>query len=111
MKTYTQTENGFVFEGVSIPDSGGNRHYRKMIDEVESGDAEIVPYVAPPVKDLDIVTETQWRDEELGKANESLFAVQDGDGSGTVADWRTFRKSLRAYTEQPDFPYGTRPVL
>lgn len=49
MKTYIQTEDGFIFDSMSIPDAGGNRHYRKMIDEVESGEAEIIPYIPPVI--------------------------------------------------------------
>lgn len=48
MRQYLETSTGsFTFEGMSIPNADGNRHYRQMRDEVESGEAEILLYSAP----------------------------------------------------------------
>ena len=49
MKQYqTNEDGGFSFEGMSIPNVPGNRHYRQMQEEVANGDAEILPYVPGP---------------------------------------------------------------
>lgn len=59
-----------------------------------------------------IFIETQWRNQELVCADIELNKVQDADPKavGTVAQWRDYRKMLRAYPESEGFPSGTRPV-
>lgn len=61
----------------------------------------------------DILTEEQatygeklWRDYELKRCDIELNKVQDSDpkASGSVSDWRTYRKALRAWPENPNFP-------
>ena len=48
MKQYKENEDGGLeIDGMSIPKDGGNRHYRKAMEEIEKGEAEILPYVAP----------------------------------------------------------------
>ena len=55
MKQYQETEHcSFTIDGMSIPAAAGNRHYRKMQEEVTAGEAEILPYVALPI---DIIAE------------------------------------------------------
>ena len=45
MKQYRTTQyNDLTFEGMSIPASSTNRHYRLALEEVEEGLAEIIPY-------------------------------------------------------------------
>jgi len=45
MKQYNTTVSGNLsYEGMSIPLSLDNRHYRLALAEVEAGDAEIIPY-------------------------------------------------------------------
>ena len=50
--------------------------------------------------------ERQWRDAELARADIELFKVQDSDPKavGSVADWRQYRKELRAWPEHEGFP-------
>lgn len=49
MKQYQTNVNGsFVIDGLNIPNTPGNRHYKKMQQEVADGLAEILPYVEPP---------------------------------------------------------------
>lgn len=50
--------------------------------------------------------ERLWRDAELISADYELNKVQDGDinSIGSVGDWRTYRKLLRAWPESEDFP-------
>jgi len=52
------------------------------------------------------VSERVWRDAELARADVELFKVQDSDPKavGSVADWRQYRKELRAWPEHEGFP-------
>lgn len=55
--------------------------------------------------------EKSWRDSELARADIELNKVQDGVGTGTVAEWRKYRIALRDWPESPNFPeLGSRPV-
>jgi hypothetical protein len=48
MKNYQTTAQGsFTIDGMTIPNSGENRHYRQLQDEVAAGDATILPYTPP----------------------------------------------------------------
>ncbi len=50
MKQYQTTESGsYSIDGVTIPNDSKNRHYKKMLAEVDAGEAQILPYVAPPL--------------------------------------------------------------
>jgi hypothetical protein len=53
-----------------------------------------------------INTEKHWRDAELKRADEELNKVQDSDPKavGSVAQWREYRKLLRAWPEADNFP-------
>ena len=50
--------------------------------------------------------ERDWRDNELQKADIELYKVQDSDpkSRGTVTQWREYRKSLRAWPDNKNFP-------
>jgi hypothetical protein len=47
-----------------------------------------------------------WRDSELNRADEELNKVQDSDPKsvGTVTEWRQYRKDLRAWPDNSNFP-------
>lgn len=51
-------------------------------------------------------TEILWIDLELNRARDELEKVQDSDpkATGSVSDWRAYRKSLRAWPENQNFP-------
>lgn len=45
MKKYSCTEKGcYIIDGMHIPNDPGNRHYKEMMKEVASGEAEIIDY-------------------------------------------------------------------
>ncbi len=47
MKTYQATKSSaFTLSELNIPADDKNRHYKKMLAEVEAGEAQILPYVA-----------------------------------------------------------------
>lgn len=74
--------------------------------------AEFKRLQEPTVEQKDEM-ERYWRDAELSRSDIELAKVQDSDPKavGTVAQWRTYRKELRAWTESPNFPDTTyRPV-
>lgn len=66
-----------------------------------------------PSIDEQIQTERNWRDFELRLADIELNKVQDSDSKsvGTVAQWREYRKALRAWPEHKEFPdTRSRPI-
>lgn len=63
--------------------------------------------------DIDRNLEIVWRNSELFRADIELLKVQDSDPKaiGTVSQWRDYRKALRTWPENPDFPdKQKRPV-
>ena len=49
MKQYQDNgSGGFVIDGLNIPDDLANRNRRRMQEEIDAGEAEIVPYEDPP---------------------------------------------------------------
>ena len=48
MSIYLETENGSLYlDGMTIPNTESNRHYRKALQEVQDGVSTITPYSAP----------------------------------------------------------------
>lgn len=95
----------FLDYGLSTPPTG----------KVRKSDVEGNPIWAdapPPSKEKLIQLEKNWISEELARATEELEKVQDADPKavGTVADWRTYRKALRAYLESDPLSADVRPV-
>ena len=72
-----------------------------MIDwsQVETAEDKLAEVLA-----ADVQAERRWRDAELARADIGLAKTQDGVGTGTVAEWRAYRISLRAWPKCPDFP-------
>lgn len=66
-----------------------------------------------PITEDPSIPERAWRNTELNRADVELYKVQDSDPKavGTVAGWREYRKTLRAWPEQEEFPNKEkRPV-
>lgn len=75
-------------------------HFRKF----ENG---VFSWVATPPNLEELArAEKFWRDGELKRADEELNKVQDADPKavGTVAQWREYRKLLRALPDAAGFP-------
>ena len=66
----------------------------------------------PTLSEIELkrLEERDWRDAELSRADIELYKVQDGDGVGTVGEWRDYRSALRDYPATSDFPMGQRPI-
>src|SRR5690554_636524 len=80
----------------------------KVIVSDESG----YPVLSDPVitqEDLEVF-ERIWRDAELNRSDIELNKVQDSDpkAKGSVSDWRTYRKELRAWPESENFPDSSK---
>ena len=47
-----------------------------------------------------------WRGSELLRSDIELYKVQDSDpkSKGSVSDWRSYRKDLRSWPENQNFP-------
>lgn len=50
--------------------------------------------------------EVQWVESEIERIRDELEKVQDSDPNsvGSVSDWRSYRKSLRAWDQHKNFP-------
>ncbi|MCK1782861.1 hypothetical protein L9Z73_00320 [Pseudomonas sp. TNT11] len=70
------------------------------------------PYV--PSKEELIATETQWRNSEMPKVQQTVTAIEYGEEGiqGTAQQWQLYWRELRKWTESnPDFPSASkRPV-
>lgn len=104
-------EDGVLLNGnITLP-SANHGHIRKLYDLwLSKGNTPEPQFTQEDLDNAKCSEERQWRDGELALADIELNIVQDGDGYGTVTDWRTYRKELRDYPEGINFPYGVRPI-
>jgi hypothetical protein len=104
-----------VFEGVLPEDSVeiSQDIWENLIQEQNNGlviQGNSVGYpVAVPRQFSDVEIKSQelsWIEQQLIFASNQLELVQDSDTSsfGSVQDWRTYRKALRAWSSDPNFP-------
>lgn len=113
---YSPSKNAFYESEIntSIPEDVLEITEKKK-QELLSGQAKglvITPDVSgnPILKgDLDNLEnklEIIWRNSELVKADIELNKVQDSDPKavGTVSQWREYRKALRGWPENSNFP-------
>ena len=47
--------SGYSIDGFTLPPNENNRHYRLMMEEVDAGEAIILPAVEPPPPDMTVV--------------------------------------------------------
>jgi len=93
MKQYKETEYGsYTIDDINIPNDFGNRHYILMIDELEKGEAEILPYVEPPVPVPQVVTMRQARLALLSQGllsgvDAAIDALEDPPKSEVRIEW------------------------
>lgn len=123
---FSKASMGFYTDeihGKNIPEDSvsiSNTHYRELMDGQARGlkisnDSSGFPVLIQDDIDFRILCsrERSWRNQELQRADIELYKVQDSDPSSTasVADWRTYRKFLRAWPEDSNFPNTTfRPL-
>lgn len=75
-----------------------------VVIEVFDGEFKAVPPELTP-QQLNRA-EVAWVSLELIRAGEELDKVQDSDAKaiGTVSAWRAYRKALRVWADDPNFP-------
>lgn len=95
MKYYKDLKTGQIF---AFDDNGSQ-------DKLITKDMVSVSQPAPTV-DIEQFAERAWRNKELVRSDIELNKVQDSDPKvkGTVSQWRDYRKALRAWPENTDFP-------
>lgn len=71
----------------------------------EGGEVVSKPCLAV-VDSIETTQERVWRDSELIKSDSEINKLQDSDPKsyGTIAEWRSYRKALRGWTEHSNFP-------
>ena len=88
MKKYQKTLHAFydTETGRAIPDSAGNRHYRQMQEEIENGDAELLPYVAPEPTQTQIDAQLK-QDGVMFEGILCSATAEDMWGLASIKDW------------------------
>jgi hypothetical protein len=118
-KNYYSHEKGFLHSDINttIPEDAVEitpEYKQYLLSGQASNSQSIVINVAGyPVLQDRIVPDIQlksheraWRDSELSRADIELYKIQDSDTNtvGSVGDWRSYRKNLRAWPQHKDFP-------
>lgn len=78
-----------------------------------SADGTLFWHTHTPDDDELIQQEISWRNFELYRADIGLYKAQDSDPKavGSVSDWRSYRKMLRSWPENKNFPdINFRPI-
>ena len=93
MKIYKDSNDSIVFENTWIPKDPANRHYAQFLQELEKGEAELVPYVPPA---------PTW--EQIRAQRDGLLAASDWTAfpDVTLANkqaWLDYRQALRDITK------------
>lgn len=90
MKTYIDHDLTVIFRDLNIPKDPANRHYREFLQELEKGEAELIPYVPPA---------PTW--EQIRAQRDSLLTasdwaiISDATPKPSKEAWLTYRKALR----------------
>jgi hypothetical protein len=90
MKTYNDHDDTIVFQGLWIPKDPANRHYSQFLQELEKGEAELVPYVPPAPTWEEIRAK---RDALLKDSDWSAFP--DANPKPSKEAWLAYRQALR----------------
>jgi len=90
MKTYTDHDSTIHFEGLNIPKNPANGHYAQFLQELERGEAELVPYVPPAP------TWEQIRSQrDILLKNSDWSVASDATPKPSKEAWLTYRQALR----------------
>ena len=90
MKTYIDRNSVIVYEQSTIPKDPANRHYSQFLQELERGEAELIPYVPPAP------TWEHIRAQRDGLLKDSDWSVaSDATPKPSKEAWLTYRQALR----------------
>ncbi len=110
-KYHQQSDGSYLIDGMTIPNCSGNRHHQQMIEEVDGGIAEIVPYVEPSISDVDLainvradrdarIESVQWRFERYARhARLGLDQIDD------LSLLDSHVQALADISQQSNFPH------
>ena len=90
MKTYTDHNSTVVFNELWIPKDPANRHYAQFLQELERGEAELIPYV-PPAPTWEQIR--AQRDAFLTASDWAAFP--DANPKPSKEAWIAYRQALR----------------
>ena len=90
MKTYIDHDSTIHFENLWIPKDPANRDYSQFLQELERGEAELIPYVPPAPTWEEIRAQ---RNSLLTSSDWSIMA--DADPKPSKQSWLDYRQSLR----------------
>jgi hypothetical protein len=90
MKTYINYNSVVVFAQSTIPKDPSNTDYAQFLQELERGEAELIPYV-PPAPTWEQIR--SQRDSLLAASDWSIMA--DADPKPSKEAWLTYRQELR----------------
>lgn len=120
MRKYIQVVNNKIIE-IFETDQDIKSLFHPSLEWIECKQADVkIGYVYNGAMWVDDVQQTTqdselervWRNSELIRADIELNKVQDTDSKavGSVAAWRDYRKALRAWPENVNFPVkNSRP--
>lgn len=91
-------------KGFTIPKNVGNAHYQEFLIWAETNIIDPDPDYDPQGHEKDI--EFDFINSELKKADQEILALEDSltPRPSVIADWRTYRRELRALHLHPAFP-------
>ena len=93
MKIYINHDSIIDLEGLCIPKDPANRHYTLFLEELERGEAELVPYVAPAPHTPTWEQIRSQRDSLLTASDWAI--ISDAAPKPSKEAWLTYRQALR----------------
>ena len=90
MKTYIDHDSTINFENLWIQKNPSSRFYREFLQELERGEAELIPYV-PPAPTWEQIR--AHRNSFLTASDWSIMA--DADPKPSKQSWLDYRQALR----------------
>ena len=90
MKTYIDHKYTVNFESFLIPKDPVNRRYAQFLQELERGEAELIPYVppAPTCEEIRLKRDALLKDSDWSVAS-------DATPKPSKEAWLTYRQALR----------------
>lgn len=102
------------FHGKNIPTEATAVSDEVFLDSIQnssfifsfSGDKGVIKTFVDSTSEDAVSTERAWRNYELSRSDIELNKVQDSDSRavGSVSDWRDYRKALRGWPDNNNFP-------